>query len=108
MPTPLVRARWLAPAILLALTACGPPQVQARIEARQAAMDPPQLWRVQALANDGAVSGEVLVCADTALRAGFDRANAEVDGMPCISPRPGVERAGVYANRCLLGGRPFG
>ena len=108
MPTPLVRARWLALALPLALAACSQQEAQARLEAQAAAVDPPTLWRVQSLAGDGAITGETLVCADAAMRAGFDRANAEVDGVPCVSPRPGVERPGLYANRCLLAGRPFG
>jgi len=108
MPNPLVRARVLAPALFLLLCGCGQPSAQALIEARQAAMDPPQLWRVTSLGADGTASGEILVCADAAMRAGFDRASAEVNGTPCVSPRPGVERPGVYANRCLLDGRPYG
>lgn len=108
MPNPLVRARWLALALPLALAACTQQEAQARLEAQAAAVDPPTLWRVQALASDGAVTGEILVCADASMRTGFDRANAEVDGVPCVSPRAGVERPGVYANRCLLNGRPFG
>jgi hypothetical protein len=103
-----LRARWLAPVILLTLAGCGPPPIQAEIEARQAAMDPPQLWRVQSLGAGGAVTGEVLVCADTAMRTGFDRASAEADGRPCVSPRAGVEKVGLYANRCELDGRRFG
>lgn len=108
MPNPLVRARWLALAIPLVLSACNQGEAQARLEAKVAAVDPPTLWRVQSLASDGAVTGEVLVCADASMRTGFDRANAEIDGVPCISPRAGVERPGLYANRCLLAGRPFG
>ena len=108
MPNPLVRARRLAPALFLLASACGPPPIQAKLEARQAAYDPPRLWRVQSLAANGAVTGEILVCADAAMRAGFDRANAEVNGRPCVSPRPGTERPGLYANRCLLDGRPYG
>jgi hypothetical protein len=111
MPTPLVRARWFAPALLLAplaLAACSRPDTQSQLVAKQAAMDPPQLWRVQALAADGAVAKDLLVCTDTATRAGFERANAEVNGQTCAPRRDGVQREGVYANRCQLNGRWFG
>jgi hypothetical protein len=104
----LFRARWLAPAILLALTACSQPTAQARLEAHQAAVDLPRLWRVQALDPHGAVTAELLVCADETLRAGFGRANAEANGRPCLPMRDGVERPGLYAVRCELDGRRFG
>jgi hypothetical protein len=97
VPTPLVRARILAPLLApvlalllpLGLAACSQKQAQARLEARLAASDPPRLWRVQSLAADGGVTGEVLVCADAATRAGFDRANAEVNGAPASPREPG-------------------
>ena len=109
MPTPRPRARWFAPLLLLALSACEAPDVQARLEARQAAYDPPQLWRVQALGDGGAVTGEILVCTDSSMRAGFNRADAEtMDGRPCRPRRDPVERPGLYANRCELDGHPFG
>lgn len=108
MTPPLARARWLAPALLLALSACSRPDVEAQVMARQASMDPPQLWRVSALAADGSVAGDLMVCTDAATRAGFHRANAEVGGQTCAPRRDPVERAGVYANRCELNGRWFG
>jgi hypothetical protein len=108
MPTPFVRARWLAPALMLALAACGRPDTQARLEAHQAAVDPPRLWRVEALDAQGAVAAELLVCADTNLRAGFGRANAEADGQPCLPFGDTVDRPGVYAVRCVLDGRRYG
>lgn len=109
MPTPPLRARWLAPLLFLVLAACERPDVQARLEARQAADDPPQLWRVQAMAGDGAISGEILVCTDSSMRAGLNRADAETtDGRPCRPRHDPVERPGLYANRCELDGHPFG
>jgi hypothetical protein len=43
----LAPARLLAPFLLLALAACGAPAAQSRIEAKQTAQDPPELWRVE-------------------------------------------------------------
>lgn len=113
MPNPLARARWLAPALLLAplsctFAGCGAPQAEARFAAAQAAADPTRLWEVTALDNDGRPSGRVLVCADRTLTDGFARAGAEVNGQPCVTPREGVQRPGLYATRCELNGRRFG
>lgn len=109
MPTPLVRARWLAPALLLlALNACGESPTQARREARLTAANPTHLWRVQSLASDGVVTGELLVCADATLRAGFERANAEINGRPCAPRKDAIEKVGLYANRCQMNGRWYG
>lgn len=108
MPNPLVRARWLAPLLLLALAGCDRPGVEAEVMARQAALDSPRLWRVTALAADGSAADDLLVCADAATRAGFERVNAEVGGQTCAPRRDPVQRPGVYANRCQLNGRWFG
>jgi len=113
MQHPLVRARWLAPAILLAplllsLAACGQSDREARLVAHQARIDPPALWLAQAFDADGKVSGAVQICADSVLRDGFTRGNAEVGGQPCVARKTGVERPGVYANRCELNGVRFG
>ena len=108
MEHPLVRARWLAPAILLALTACGQPGREAKLAARKAQMDPPALWLAQSFDADGKVTGAVQICADSMLRDGFTRGNAEVAGQPCVARKTGVERPGVYANRCELNGVRFG
>lgn len=103
----LLRARWLAPALLLPLAACGEPRAEARFAAAQAAADPPQLWLAEAL-EGGRVTGAVTVCADQVMRQGFARANAEVGGQPCLPLKDGVQQAGLYAVRCELGGRRFG
>ena len=108
MPIPSFRARWLAPALCLALCACSQPDRQARITALQAQVDPPRLWLAQTLGVRGEVTGAVLVCADSNVRDGFSRGNAEVDGRPCLPHKDVVDRPGLYANRCELGGKRFG
>lgn len=102
MPDPIVRARWLAPVLLLALAGCGGPDAQARLQARQAAVDPPRLWRVTAGPD------ELLVCADSTMRGGFRRATAEIDGRFCQPRNDGADRPGLFAVRCELDGRRYG
>lgn len=108
MSNPLVRARWLAPALLLALAGCGPPAAESRIAARQAAVDPPGLWRVEALDGDGRPMAALRVCADTTMREGFARATADIAGQPCLPLKNGVDRPGLVAMRCEINGRRFG
>lgn len=111
MPNPLVRARWLAPLLLLAagpLIACSGERAQSRLVAAQASVDPPRLWRVESLGPDGAVTGALDVCADRTLREGFGRANAELNGQPCITLKGGVDRPGLFAERCQVAGRRYG
>jgi hypothetical protein len=110
---PPFRARRLAPAILLAplllaLTACGAPTAQSKLTATQAALDPPELWRVESLDDAGRVTGATLVCADQSMRDGFARADAEVWGRPCLPHRDAVDRPHLYAVRCEIDGRRFG
>ena len=107
MPNPLARAPWLALVLSLVLAACSQPQAQARLEAHAAQVDPPRLWQVQSMAADGSVSGEVAVCADATMRAGFERADAEADGRRCVPERDKVETPGLYATRCELDGRRY-
>lgn len=108
MPTPNVRARWLAPALLLTVAGCSPPTVESRMAAHQAAIDPPMLWRVEALDAAGRPSAILSVCADSNMREGFSRALMEVDGQPCLPLKGGVDRPGLYAVRCDLNGARFG
>jgi len=108
MPNPIFRARGLAPALLLTLAACGAPHAQSRMAARQAAVDPPRLWRIEALDAEGRPSAALTVCADRPMRLGFARATAEVAGQPCIPLKGGVDRPGLQAARCELNGRRFG
>lgn len=108
MTTTPFRARRLAPAILLALTACGAPAAQSRIEAKQIALDPPELWRVESLGVEGRVTGTTLVCTNQPMRDGFGRADAEIWGRPCLPHRDAVDRPHLYAVRCEIDGRRYG
>jgi hypothetical protein len=109
LPNPLVRARWLAPLLLLLVVACsGEERAQTRLVAAQAQVDPPRLWRVESLGSDGAVTAALDVCADRTLRDGFGRANAEVNGAACIPLKGAVDRPGLFAERCQIAGRRYG
>jgi hypothetical protein len=101
----------LAHACALALTvaACERPAAEPA-RARPAAITPqtPQLWLAEALDAEGKVVDTVQVCADTVLRQGFTRANAEINGQQCNPLRDAVDRPGLYAVRCEIAGRRFG
>lgn len=85
----------------------GVPDTETRILARQQAIDPPQLWRVDALSETGAVKASVFVCADTALRETFVRTRAEVNGEPCKDTTEPVMKENGWALRCQAHGWPF-
>jgi hypothetical protein len=98
----------LAPLLLaLGLAACEGRQATEELRARAAAVDPPQLWRAEALGRDGEVQKAVLLCADTVLREGLARANAEVNGQPCRQEGDVQTRPGFYGLRCTAGGRRY-
>ena len=83
------------------------PDTETAILARQQAIEPPQLWRVDALTEAGEVRASVFVCADTALRDTFTRARAEVNGEPCRDTTPPVLKENGWALRCQAHGWPF-
>ena len=85
----------------------GTPDTETRILARQEAIDPPQLWRVDALGPTGAVKASVFVCADTSVRETFVRARAEVNGEICKDTTPPVLKDNGWALRCQAHGWPF-
>ncbi|WP_309630408.1 hypothetical protein [Brevundimonas sp.] len=68
---------------------------------RQAAVDPPELWRVEVVNSD---SLPVQLCADTLLREGFKSPLPEVGGQPCILIGEPVETDGGRIGRCASGG----
>src|SRR4051812_42924956 len=111
MPTLIPGVRTLACAALLpaalALSACGPSGAKL-VEVRAAQIDPPQLWLAEDLDAQGKPAGATRICTDSALRAGFVRANAEVNGMACAPHRDAVDRPGLYAVRCDLNGHTYG
>jgi hypothetical protein len=80
----------------------------ARLAARQAAIDPPQLWQAQAVVGRGIVLRTVRICADQKLRDSFQRAEPEVNAEPCRTFGPVVTSPGLYALRCTAEGHRFG
>jgi hypothetical protein len=80
---------------------------ETKILARQQAVEPPQLWRVDALTETGEVKASVFVCADTALRETFVRTRAEVNGEICKDTTEPVMRENGWALRCQAHGWPF-
>ena len=106
---PAARVRFFA-AVLLALSLAGckaAPDTTAQIRARQQAIDPLQLWLVEAIDGAGRVQGRAYVCADTAVRETFLRARAEIDGEPCLDDAGPVVRPGLWTVRCRAQGRRF-
>lgn len=69
---------------------------------RQAAVDPPELWRVEVVDSD---ARPVQLCADSVLRKGFASPLPEVDGRPCIPLGEPVEVDGGRTQRCTAGDR---
>lgn len=109
MVLPCLRARRFAPVLLAALTlsACEGRQATEELRARAAALDPPQLWRAEALDRDGRVQKAVVLCADSVLRDGLRRANAEVNGEACLQTGDVTSRPGYYGLHCTAGGRRY-
>lgn len=103
-PAPLLAAAFAA----VGLAACDAGGDTARIAARQAAIDPPQLWQAQAVIGRGIVMRTVRICADQKLRDSFRRAEPEVNAEPCRALGPVVTKPGLYALRCAAGGHRFG
>lgn len=77
------------------------------IRARQAAIDPLILWRVEALNGEGA-GQSAQVCADAMVRRGFDLPLPAVNGQACVLEDEPVQNDGYVAARCEIGGRRYG
>jgi hypothetical protein len=109
----LTERRWFqaasgAAALVMGLAAChAAPATADRLIARQKAIDPPQLWLAQVLGEAGTVKGSVFVCADTALREGFTRARAEIDGHPCVDSTSWRVKPNGWTLRCNASGRQW-
>ncbi|MBS0363163.1 MAG: hypothetical protein JSR98_17435 [Proteobacteria bacterium] len=109
---PLQR-RWLqaasgAAGLIVGLAACqAAPSTSDELIARQKALDPPQLWLAQVLGDGGKVKGAVFVCADGAMREGFARARAEINGHPCVDATSPRVKPNGWRLRCTLHGRSF-
>ena len=98
----------LAVAALIGLTACDVGgDTSTQILARQAAIDPPQLWLVQLLDGKARPAPAVFVCADTSLRDSFVRARAEVNGRPCEDTTSPLLKAREWVLSCKAQGRAF-
>lgn len=69
---------------------------------RQAAVDPPELWRVEVLDGD---ANPVEVCVDSLLRTGFTAPLPEVGGQPCTLIGKPVESNHGRIGRCTSGGQ---
>lgn len=93
---------------VLSLGACDDPDVTAaRIAARQQAIDPPQIWRVDALDAAGRAVETTWVCADTPTRQTFVRTWPEVAGEPCQGLARTGAAPGLTTVRCEAQGRRF-
>lgn len=105
-PAPILAAGFAA----LGVVACDgrADSEEARLLARQAALDPAQLWQAQAVVGRGIVMRTVRICADRKLRDSFQRAEPEVNAEPCRALGPAVTGPGLYALRCTAGGHRFG
>jgi hypothetical protein len=95
-------------ACCLALAGCGDGQsrLQTRLEARQAAVDPPELWQVEQLGPGDVASAAVRICVDTRLREGFSRARVEADGEVCVPSSDFVDAVDAPLT-CFLRGSRF-
>jgi hypothetical protein len=97
----------LAALLLLSLAACNGADTEARILARQRALEPPQLWLVQAVGRTGATTASTFVCADTAVRDTFSRTRTEVNGQPCRDVTAPLLQERQWSLRCQVNGRMF-
>lgn len=93
----------LGAASLLALTYPAM-DTTARIEARQAAIDPPRLWSAEVVS--GAQPAMVFICADSVIRDGFSRTIAEVNGELCLADKVSSARDS-YVTYCSTSGRRY-
>ena len=92
-------------AALLLVGACdAAPDTAAQLLARQQALDPPRLWRIETLADGGKIVGVSFVCADTPLSQTFARVHAEVGGTPCRTRSGPVTHDGLSTLRCIAQG----
>jgi len=69
---------------------------------RQAAVDPPELWRVEVVNSDGPAVG---ICADSFLRKGFSTPLPEVQGLACAPLGDPIQTENGRLQRCTVGGR---
>ncbi|WP_158914298.1 hypothetical protein [Caulobacter sp. S45] len=79
-------------------------QTDAFWRARQAAVDRPQFWSVQAVGQPGR---PIRVCTDTQMRKGFGRPNPAIGDQLCGRLGDAVRTKDGWAFRCTLGGETY-
>ena len=102
------RLALLLTACALGLAGCDSGDTIARLLARQDKIDPPKLWLAEGLGPTHWVHRRTQVCADSAMREGFARAEPEVNGQVCRATSDQVQKPGLYAMRCEALGEAFG
>jgi hypothetical protein len=103
-----MRALLLPIALILPLGACGGGDPIARMAARQATVDPPQLWSIEVTgpaARDG--DKPILICTDRLIRTGFLNQHATTATDACRPEVAPVVRPGSVSMRCTMGGRSY-
>ncbi|MGZ6038383.1 MAG: hypothetical protein ACXWKR_06925, partial [Phenylobacterium sp.] len=80
------------------------PDAGERIQAMQAAIDPPRLWSAEVVS--GAQPVQVYICADSVIRDGFARTIADVNGELCLADRVAAT-ADSYVTYCSTSGRRY-
>jgi hypothetical protein len=73
--------------------------------ASQAQAEPPTLWSIQTLDDQGKATKTMLICADNAVRESFSRPMPSPNGQPCRLVAPAVDTGGRFAARCRSGDR---
>lgn len=91
---------------VLCLAACDREAGERRWRERQEAVDPPQLWSVEALDASAGVR-PVRICTDTQMRTGFLKPAPVVADRPCVLSQKPVEHGGQTINRCDLDGDTY-
>ncbi|GLK47937.1 hypothetical protein GCM10017620_09100 [Brevundimonas intermedia] len=94
-----MRIRHALTAVALVATSACEANTDRWIE-RQTAVDPPELWQVEAL---GADVQPVRICVDGFLRKGFSAPLPEVNGRPCIPMGKSITTPDATLQRCTLG-----
>ncbi|THD58666.1 hypothetical protein [Phenylobacterium sp.] len=93
--------------LLSGLAACGGPDAAERLLARQQAVDPPHLWRIEVVRPDGAPGASTYICADSSLAQIFTRTRAEINGAPCLDVGGPAATPDGWSLRCQVDGRLF-
>jgi hypothetical protein len=103
-----MRPALAACALLLLLAACTGPDPISRMQARQEAADPPQLWSIEVV-GAAARPGDkpILICADRLTRTGFLNQHAMTASDLCRPQVAPVVRPDSVSMRCAMGGKTY-